>query len=577
MRAIFKNANIFGFTGTPLTKPERNTFQRFSPAGELYLHRYGMLDSIEDGFTIPIRYDARLPELHLKEKEIEELAEYEDEVIEELTPRERRVWRKKVKPKLAILKSPERIEKVCSDILSYFKTKVEKTNLKVMIATVDRESCVLFKKEIDKELGPKSSDIVMTYQAREKSRQIEEYKKELVSRFGHSDFDKMNEDIVYKFRTEELPKILIVSDMLLTGFDAKNLWTLFLYKALKEHRLLQAIARTNRPYKGVKEFGLVVDYIGLAKDLERALQQFETEFINEAKLIIRDLSSSEKEFEKCVDELKGMLGDVAIGDIENVDEAVELLVQSSKEKEFEQSAKKLRILYELISPSDVTFKHLEFYKWVICISIALHRYRNIGMNLAEIEVMARKTYELVQKTVGVKKIEKIGEVDIVKELSKLETNKKPRDAIKVLGGIGREISTRRSDFYVSLRSDIENVINEMRKQKEVTKQVIDEIRSMYKRLEQREVERERLKEIFPIFDVLRAYFEDATRVESVSRAIVKELRERDLLGKESFLKGSLRKQVRRTVREGIIRSFGLTDKMDEIEDRVFANLEEEHA
>jgi type I restriction enzyme, R subunit len=294
MRGIFKNATIFGFTGTPLTKPERNTFQKFSPKGELYLHRYGMAHSIKDGFTIEIRYEARLPDLHLKEEEIEELSEYEEEVVEELTPEERRLWRKKVKPKLALLKSPERIEKVCNDIAEYFKAKIEKTGLKAMIATVDRESCVLFKRKLDKHFDPKYSEIVMTYQAREKSDVIESYKKELIQRFGHSDFDRINRDIRDWFKEQDYPKILIVSDMLLTGFDAKKLFVLFLYKPLKEHRLLQAIARTNRPYGDKKEYGLVVDYIGVAKNLEGALQYFEKDFIDEALLLIRDVTASEK-------------------------------------------------------------------------------------------------------------------------------------------------------------------------------------------------------------------------------------------------------------------------------------------
>nr|MDO8044825.1 HsdR family type I site-specific deoxyribonuclease [Candidatus Baldrarchaeota archaeon] len=255
MRGIFKNAFIFGFTGTPLTKPERNTFEKFSPRGELYLDRYGILDSVNDGFTLPIKYAARLPELHLREEVIEELSEYEEEVVEELSPEERRLWRRKVRPKLALLKSPEKIEKVCKDIVRYFLEKIEKTPLKAMVATVDRECCVLFKRELDKYLDPKYSEIVMTYQAKEKSRIVDEYKRELERRFKKSDFEEINSEIIGKFRDEKFPRIVIVSDMLLTGFDAKNLWVLFLYKPLKEHRLLQAIARTNRPFGDVKEFG----------------------------------------------------------------------------------------------------------------------------------------------------------------------------------------------------------------------------------------------------------------------------------------------------------------------------------
>ena len=576
LRGIFKGASIFGFTGTPLTKPERNTFQRFSPTGELYLHRYGMLNSINDGFTIPIRYEARLPELHLKDEEIAELAEYEEEVIEELTPEERKLWRRKIKPRLAILKKPDRIEKVCADIASCFRNKVEKEPLKVMVATVDRESCVLFKKELDKHLDPEYSEIVMTYQAREKLKAVEEYKEELTKRFGHSDFEKINRDLIDKFRDEETPRIVIVSDMLLTGFDSKKLWVLCLHKPLKEHRLLQAIARTNRPFKSVKEFGLVADYIGVAKNLEKALQQFEADFVNEAKLIIRDLSSSERDFEKIVAELKKMLEGIEIREIDDADNAVEVLVRNGKEKEFAEKAKQLRTLFELLSPSDVTFKHLEFYKWAVCVSIILYRYRRIGMRLVEIEQMARKTYELIQKTVGIEKIEKVGEVELAKELTKLESSRKPIVAIRVLGGIGSRAASRRSEFYVSLTKEVEQIVDGMREEKELAKGFIDRIKSSYEKLEKRETEKERLGELFPVFDVLRNYFADSQRTHAVSKEVIQDLNNRDLLTKESFLKGSLRKKIKRTIREGVIRNFGLYEKTQEIQDRIFANLEEEY-
>lgn len=576
MRGIFKKASIFGFTGTPLTKPERNTFQRFSPKGELYLHRYGMLDSIKDGFTVPIRYEALLPELHLKQEEIDNLADYEEEVVKELTPEERRLWRKKVRARLAILKQPDRIEKFSEKIVEYFRQRIEKTEFKAMIAAVDREACVLFKKELDRRLDPKYSEIVMTYRAREKSKLLEGYKQEVVKRFGHTDFDEINHEIIDSFRDEDLPKIVIVSDMLLTGFDARKLWVLFLYKPLKEHRLLQAIARTNRPYNEKKEFGLVVDCIGLAKDLEKALQQFETDFVNEAKLIIRPLSDSEKEFEKYVEELKKMLDGIEPKGLEEVDKAVEFLVQNSKEQEFEEKAKRLRTLYELLSPSDITFKYLEFYKWIICISVALNRYRRRGMRPDEIERMASKTYDLIQKTVGVNKIEKVGEIELTKELAKLEANRNLISAIRVLGGIRSLIAGSRTDFYVSLTNEIERIVDEAKKQKELTKDVINRIRSVYQKLEEREFEKKKFGEIFPVFEVLRSYF-DSEKVKSCSDEIINRLKERDLLSKEGFLKGSLRKEIRRIIREGILRNFGLIDKMDEIVDKVFLSLEEEYA
>ena len=576
MRGIFKNAYIFGFTGTPLSKPERDTFRKFSPRGELYLDRYGMLNSIEDGFTLPIRYEARLPELHLKEEEIEELAEYEEEVLEELTPEERRTWRRKIRPKLAILKSEERIRKVCEEIANYFKQKVENTILKAMVATVDRECCVLIKKELDRLLGEKYSEIVMTYQAREKSKHIQRYKEELAKRFGHSEFERINSEIIRKFRDEEFPKILIVSDMLLTGFDCKALWVLFLYKPLKEHRLLQAIARTNRPYEEVKEFGLIVDYVGVAKNLEEALKQFEGSFVREAKLIIRDLSASEKEFEKCIKELKGMLSGIKVRGIEDVDKAVEHLIINKKEKEFEEKAKKLRRLYELLSPCETTYKHLETYKFIVCISVMLNRYRKIGMRLDEIERMARKTYRLIQKTIGVEKIEKVGEIEIDKELSKLEKEREPISAIRVLGEIQSRTIGYRSDFYISLRDEIEKIYEEMQEKRKVTKEVIEKIRRIQQKLEERKTEKKRLKEIFPVYEAMKDHLKDEKRIRKISTEIMEELKKNELLDKESFLKARQRKRIRAIVRKNLIKNFGLTPEVNEMERKIFVNLEEEY-
>jgi type I restriction enzyme R subunit len=573
MRGIFKNASIFGFTGTPLTKPERNTFAKFSPEGEPYLHRFGMLNSIQDGFTLPIRYEARLHGLHLKEDEIQDLADYEEEVEIELTARERQRYKKKVKPRIALLKKPERIEKVSKDIFEYFKTKVENTQLKAMIATVDRECAVLIKNELEKYMDPKYLEVVVTYPGREKSEAIRKHQETLIERFGTNDFDKINSDLIYKFKTEEFPKIVIVSDKLLTGFDARNLWTLFLYKPLKEHRLLQAIARTNRPYKDVKEFGLVVDYVGVAKKLENALAQFETDFKKEAKLFIKELKESEKQFDKTVKQLEQILEGKPLRNFEDVNNIAEFLILNNKEKEFQEKASTLRILYEMLSPSDTTYKHLEFYKWIITVSITLKRYRRRGMRLIEIEKMAKKTYELIQKSVGIDNIEKIGEVDIYKELQNL---KKPIQGFRVLGGMGRQTEGSNSDFHVNLREDIEKIIDEMKEEKALTKGVIDKIKSVQERLDTRAKDKKELGELFPVFDVLRNHFEDEQKNKAVSKEIVEALKKKDLLGKESFLKQTLRKKVRQTIRDSLIRNFGLTEKTDEIEEKTLSNLEEEY-
>jgi len=413
----------------------------------------------------------------------------------------------------------------------------------------------------------------MTYQAKEKEQTLREFKEEIVRRFGHSDFDKINEEIISRFRRKEFPKILIVSDMLLTGFEAKNLWTLFLYKPLKEHRLLQAIARTNRPHPK-KEFGLIVDYIGVADYLEEALKMFETDFYKEAKLFIRHLKESEKEFERLIKELKEMIPEIK--SIGNIDEIAKYLILNDKEKEFLNKMKRLRKLYELISPSEITFKYINDYSLLTSVEIALRKYKKRDLRLEEIERVARKTYELIQKTIGVEKIEKIGETEISKELEKLEKNKDPIHAIRVISEISGKVYGKKGEFYVSIRKEVEKVYRELKMKKSVTKEVIERLKELNRRIKNREKEKKQIGKIYPIFEVLKTHLGKNGKILEVSRNIMRKLEEQNLLKKENFLISNRKKRIRRVIREQLINSFGYLENLDEIEKKIIVNLEEEY-
>jgi hypothetical protein len=173
-------------------------------------------------------------------------------------------------------------------------------------------------------------------------------------------------------------------------------------------------------------------------------------------------------------------------------------------------------------------------------------------------------------------VEKIGEVNIAEELSKLEAEGRPRNALRVLGEFRRLTEGFRSDFYVSIREEIEKIVDEMKEEKKVTRSIIERIKLMQRRLETREEEKKKLKEIFPIFAVMRDYFPDVTKAREVSKNIIQELKAKELLCKKSFLKKRLRKEVKRIVRENIIRNFGLMKELDEVVEKIFTNLEEEY-
>jgi len=206
----------------------------------------------------------------------------------------------------------------------------------------------------------------------------------------------------------------------------------------------------------------------------------------------------------------------------------------------------------------------------------LHRYRKIGMRLDEIERMARKTYHLIQKTIGVEKIEKVGEIEIDKELSKLEKEREPISAIRVLGEIQSRTIGYRSDFYISLRDEIEKIYEEMQEKRKVTKEVIEKIRRIQQKLEERKTEKKRLKEIFPVYEAMKDHLKDEKRIRKISTEIMEELKKNELLDKESFLKARQRKRIRAIVRKNLIKNFGLTPEVNEMERKIFVNLEEEY-
>ncbi len=274
MRSILKNASFFAFTGTPISKKHRDTYVAFGYRDELYLDRYFILDSIRDGFTVKIAYQARLEEdVHLRKEDLEAfLTSRLEEIPEEYRGKVKERLKKRLNAIKVFLKNPKRIEMIAEDVTRHYRENIEP--FKAMVVAVDREACVLYKRTLDRFLPPEYSEVVMTFN-QDDPEIIKEYFHELTQRYRTKDQGEIREEIVKRFKKKETPKILIVTDMLLTGFDAPILQTMYLDKPLKEHRLLQAIARTNRPFikngENVKAFGLIVDYVGVFKELKKAL------------------------------------------------------------------------------------------------------------------------------------------------------------------------------------------------------------------------------------------------------------------------------------------------------------------
>jgi|Deesub1362B_J571_1020462.scaffolds.fasta_scaffold00997_8 type I restriction enzyme R subunit len=377
MKNILRNAFFFAFTGTPISKKGRDTFLEFAypDKGELYLHKYFVLDSLKDGFTLPIVFQTRMEsDIVLRKNLLRAFLEYEEEEIpEELKEEvEKKISRKLDKIKV-VLSNPRRIKRVASDIAEHFLREVD-GKFKAMVVAVNRASCVHYKRELDTLLPKGYVEVVMTYNRVEKEKIISDYLKELRERFPGKDVGEIKEEIVEKFKNGKLPKILVVTDMLLTGFDAPVLQVMYLDKPLKGHRLLQSVARTNRPYRSVKEAGLIIDYVGILAEFEKALEDYEKQ---DVEGVLISIDEKAQEFVTLLGDTEEIFQGIDKGkdDRATLMSAVKLLAKDEKKaKLFLKNYRKLRNLFEFLGSHPVKAQHASRFGWLTQVYIAYSRY-----------------------------------------------------------------------------------------------------------------------------------------------------------------------------------------------------------
>ena len=266
MRDALPNASFVGFTGTPIELQDANTRSVFGD----YISIYDIQRSVEDKATVPIYYESRLAKLDLDETERPNI----DPDFEEVTEGEEVDRKERLKTKWAqmeaIVGTPERLELVARDIVGHFDQRLDAMDGKAMVVCMSRRICVALYEELRKLKPDWHSDddgqgkikVIMTGKASETDWQ------------GHIRSKSRREALGKRFRNPEDPlRVAIVRDMWLTGFDAPSLHTMYVDKPMRGHGLMQAIARVNRVFKD-KPGGLVVDYVGLAEDLKRALATY---------------------------------------------------------------------------------------------------------------------------------------------------------------------------------------------------------------------------------------------------------------------------------------------------------------
>ncbi|GIV73277.1 type I restriction endonuclease subunit R [Caldilinea sp.] len=262
------NATFLGFTGTPIdrTAHGRGTFKTFGaddPQG--YLDKYSIRESIEDGTTVPLHYQLAPNDLiadrEAMEKDFWAAAELEGVAdVEELN----RVLDRAV-TLTNMLKNRERVDQIARFVAGHFQNYVAPMGYKAFLVAVDREACCFYKEALDRYLPPEASAVVISAGHNDPPH---------LKRYHLSDDEEARIRKAFR-KPDENPQILIVTEKLLTGYDAPILYCMYLDKPMRDHVLLQAIARVNRPYESEdgqrKTTGLIVDFVGVFENLERAL------------------------------------------------------------------------------------------------------------------------------------------------------------------------------------------------------------------------------------------------------------------------------------------------------------------
>ena len=351
MRAALPNAFLFGLTGTPINKTDKNTFWAFGAFEDEsgYLSRYTFQESIRDQATLPLHFEPRLPDYHIDKDELDIAFK---EMANDLSEDDLAKLSQKAAKMAVFLKSPERVKAIISDIVEHFNLHVEPSGFKAMIVTPDRHACVQYKEELDKLIPPESSKVVISTSANDDL--------EFKQKWG---MDKDQQEKAIEEFNDPLSdlKFLIVTAKLLTGFDAPVLQTMYLDKSLKDHTLLQAICRTNRLFPN-KTFGRIVDYFGVFDDTAKALAFDEAT----VKAVITNLQELREklpeQIQKCLDHFSGI--DRTIEGFEGLQAAQDCINTNEKRDNFAGDFNGLAKLWEALSPDEILNHYRKDYKWL---------------------------------------------------------------------------------------------------------------------------------------------------------------------------------------------------------------------
>ena len=519
MRNSLPNAKFIAFTGTPIDKEEKSTLRTFY-GGSDYIDKYTIKQSVEDGNTLAIRYQTGMPEYFI-EKDLM------NEVFSSVFGHESEEKQAKLKSKAAsldtFLMAKRRVEEIAKHIIKHFKEKIYPNNYKAMLVCHNRYQAIAYQKAFlklkEQGLNSFESKVIMSFDNKKdpiefRELAVEEDKiKKAIEEFKLP-FGNENEKSLSGEKRFDNTAILIVSDMLLTGYDAPIVQCLYIDKLLKEHTLLQAIARVNRTKSG-KEYGLVVDYAGITNYLTEALKIFSGDL--EAQDVMTDIENEKTILENRHSKMVALFNDIKIDRFKDrakfVDECVLYLEPEDLRDKYIELVKLFNKSMDIVLPDSFALKFeydLKLYNDIKLEAVNTHTPEKMFITREETKKIQMIIDEHLRAT-GVHYLlhEAIDITDPEAFRRELENKSGKTKELTIANRIKHTIQANKKenpDFYKDIAKRLEELIKAKEEDRISQAQLLIEFDKLQDEIRNSKEEWKRLglasKEQFPIFKTL---------------------------------------------------------------------------
>ncbi len=472
MRAAVTGASLFGFTGTPIEKDDHNTplawgQKKDDGTIERYMGKpYTITDALRDGVVKPIHWQPRKTDWQLNGAKLDIAFKKE---FGPLSVAEQNKLISESSTLDVLLKLPKRVNQIADDAVEHFNEHVRVNGFKAMLVTKNKDTVELYTKALRDRLGSEAVMAVISEAPKDDSAEVktlylgEAQRKKLLNEFLIPAKSDQPEHQDKPFRKVEM---LVVCDMLLTGFDAPILQALYLDKSLRDHGLLQTIARVNRPYNELKGHGLILDYYGIFDNLNEALN-YRPEELGD---IAFPFESIREHFRKQFDALWALFPEETVprdGSHDSYINAMKILRDvESAEKQFDTGYRNLRVLYEALQPDEALRDYVRHYAWLTKLYILYRKkfYPELAME-ARAEDAAR-TRELIREHIDVEELDKEFPSYVLDEnfLTKLKDKKPDAKALDIEAMLSAELRIRldQDENFRTLSEKLQRIIDEKR-------------------------------------------------------------------------------------------------------------------